>query len=239
MSEAKPDLLDEQAAAVAARFGDAVRRVESRCGELGFEVASAQLRAVCAALRDEPDFRYEQLVDLTGVDYLEFGKVEWNTSSATRSGFSRGVNRGAEAAESAGERRFVVVYHLQSVRLNRRLRLRVWCEPGEPPQLDSVIDLWSSADWYEREAFDLFGIVFRGHPDLRRLLTDYGFVGHPFRKDFPLVGNVEVRFDPGKGRVVYEPVSIEPRTLVPRVIRDDNRYEAALKDAPRRDASHG
>jgi NADH-quinone oxidoreductase subunit C len=239
MSEAKPDLLDEQAAAVAARFGDAVRRVESRCGELGFEVASAQLRAVGAALRDEPEFRYEQLVDLTGVDYLEFGKVEWNTSNATRSGFSRGVNRGAEAAGPADERRFAVVYHLQSVSLNRRLRLRAWCEAGEPPQVDSVIDLWSSADWYEREAFDLFGIVFRGHPDLRRLLTDYGFVGHPFRKDFPLIGNVEVRFDPGKGRVVYEPVSIEPRTLVPRVIREDNRYEPALKDPPRKDATHG
>ncbi len=239
MSESKPDPLEEQATAVAARFGESVRRVESRCGELAFEVASAELRTVCAALRDDHAFRYEQLVDLTGVDYLEFGKVEWNTSSATRSGFSRGVNRTPGVVEPVDERRFAVVYHLQSVSLNQRLRLRAWCEPGEPPQLDSVIELWSSADWYEREAFDLFGIVFRGHPDLRRLLTDYGFVGHPFRKDFPLIGNVEVRYDPGKGRVVYEPVSIEPRTLVPRVIREDNRYDSALKDAPRKDASHG
>ena len=239
MSEATPNLPEEQAAAIARRFGEALRRVESRCGELTFEVSAAELQTVCGVLRDEPAFRYEQLVDLTGVDYLEFGKVEWKTSNATRSGFSRGVNRTSSSVEPADERRFLVVYHLQSVSLNQRLRLRVWCEPGEPPQLDSVIDLWSSADWYEREAFDLFGIVFRGHPDLRRLLTDYGFVGHPFRKDFPLIGNVEVRYDPGKGRVVYEPVSIEPRTLVPRVIREDNRYETALKDAPRKDVSHG
>ena len=106
-------------------------------------------------------------------------------------------------------------------------------EGGEPPLLDSVVEIWASANWNEREAFDLFGILFRGHPDLRRLLTDYGFIGHPFRKDFPLSGNVEVRYDPARGRVVYEPVSIEPRTLVPRVIREDNRYEAALKDAPK------
>jgi NADH-quinone oxidoreductase subunit C len=125
------------------------------------------------------------------------------------------------------------VYHLLSIATNRRLRLRAWCPPGEPPLIDSVIEVWKAADWFEREAFDLFGILFRGHPDLRRLLTDYGFLGHPFRKDFPLSGNVEVRYDPAKGRVVYEPVSIEPRTLVPRVIREDNRYEPALKDAPR------
>ena len=132
-----------------------------------------------------------------------------------------------------GDSRFAVVYHLLSITHNRRVRLRAWCEPGEPPMIDSVIDIWKAADWFEREAFDLFGILFRGHPDLRRLLTDYGFIGHPFRKDFPLIGNVEVRYDPIKGRVVYEPVSIEPRTLVPRVIRDDNRYAPALKDAPK------
>ena len=139
----------------------------------------------------------------------------------------------------AEPKRFAVVYHLLSVQYNRRLRLRTWCEPGEPPMVDSVIEIWKAADWFEREAFDLFGILFRGHPDLRRLLTDYGFIGHPFRKDFPLSGNVEVRYDPVKGRVVYEPVSIEPRTLVPRVIRDDNRYEAALKDAPKHGPEHG
>jgi NADH-quinone oxidoreductase subunit C len=190
--------------------------------------------ATCRALRDEAGWRFEQLVDLTGVDYLDYGRDEWNTDSATSGGFSRGVSRERQARPAeAGDRRFAVVYHLLSVTHNRRLRLRCWCEPGEPPMLDSVVDVWASANWNEREAFDLFGILFRGHPDLRRILTDYGFVGHPFRKDFPLIGNVEVRYDPAKGRVVYEPVAIEPRTLVPRVIRDDNRYEAALRDPPR------
>jgi NADH-quinone oxidoreductase subunit C len=232
------DALENQAGTLLARFGSALQRVPSRCGELTFEVPASQLVGVCRALRDEPDWSFEQLVDLTGVDYLDYGRVEWQTESASNSGFSRGrsayVSRYADADAGEGtERRFAVVYHLLSVARNRRLRLRCWCEDGEPPMLDSVEGVWKAADWYEREAFDLFGILFRGHPDLRRLLTDYGFVGHPFRKDFPLIGNVEVRYDPEKGRVVYEPVSIEPRTLVPRVIRDDNRYDAALKDPPR------
>ena len=136
------------------------------------------------------------------------------------------------AGEPAPGRRFAVVYHLLSVSLNQRLRLRVFCEDDALPAVDSVSGIWASADWFEREAFDLFGILFKGHPDLRRLLTDYGFIGHPFRKDFPLSGNVEVRYDPEKARVVYQPVSIEPRVLVPRVIRDDNRYNPALRDAP-------
>jgi len=233
--------LEQLADAVAARFAEKVERVESRCGELTFEVRGAALLEVCTALRDDPEFRFEQLIDVAGVDYLQYGVAEWTTESATSSGFSRGrtdetvVMPPAVAAgdEADGEpRRFGVVYHLLSVAHNRRLRLRAWCEPGEPPMVDTVVDVWSAANWFEREAFDLFGIVFRGHPDLRRILTDYGFVGHPFRKDFPLSGNVEVRYDPSKGRVVYQPVSIEPRTLVPRVIRDDNRYAAALKDSP-------
>jgi len=228
------DALENQASALATRFDAALARVPSRCGELTFEVPAAQLVATCRALRDEPEWRFEQLIDLAGVDYLDFGRVEWNTQSATSDGFSRGVIRARDAASGAGpSTRFAVVYHLLSVAHNRRLRLRCWCEPGEPPLVDSVVEVWKSADWYEREAFDLFGILFRGHPDLRRILTDYGFVGHPFRKDFPLIGNVEVRYDPDQGRVVYEPVAIEPRTLVPRLIRDDNRYEAALKDPPR------
>jgi NADH-quinone oxidoreductase subunit C len=232
------DAVENQAGALLARFGSALERVPSRCGELTFEVPASQLLVVCRALREEPDWSFEQLVDLTGVDYLDYGRGEWQTESASNSGFSRGrsvyVSRYAEAVGGEGtERRFAVVYHLLSVSRNRRLRLRCWCDDGEPPMLDSVEGIWKAADWYEREAFDLFGILFRGHPDLRRLLTDYGFVGHPFRKDFPLIGNVEVRYDPAKGRVVYEPVSIEPRTLVPRVIRDDNRYDAALKDPPR------
>ncbi|MDH5273338.1 MAG: NADH-quinone oxidoreductase subunit C [Gammaproteobacteria bacterium] len=234
--------LEQLAETISGRFAGQVARVDSRCGELTFEVAPAALLAVCQALRDEAGWSFEQLIDLCGVDYVSYGRDEWNTDTATFRGFSRGRDvqtpaRARPAGEGEGEgdgaeKRFAVVYHLLSVRHNRRLRLRTWCEPGEPPMVDSVIEVWKAADWFEREAFDLFGILFRGHPDLRRLLTDYGFIGHPFRKDFPLSGNVEVRYDPGKGRVVYEPVSIEPRTLVPRVIRSDHRYEPALKDAP-------
>jgi len=244
------DAIETLAGTVLACCGESLVRVPSRCRELTFEVPSARLLDVCRALRDEPGLRFEQLIDLAGVDYLTYGRDEWNTSTATSSGFSRGRSaltrpagslshemgegggEGGEAGEGA-ERRFAVVYHLLSVTHNRRLRLRAWCEGAEPPLLDSVVEIWKAADWFEREAFDLFGILFRGHPDLRRILTDYGFVGHPFRKDFPLIGNVEVRYDEAKGRVVYEPVAIEPRTLVPRVIRDDHRYDAALKDAPR------
>ncbi len=237
--------LEQLAESISARFAEQVTRVESRCGELTFEVAPAALVAVCTALRDEADWSFEQLIDLCGVDYSLYGVDEWNTETATFRGFSRGVKRVLPVGtlshqDGRGEeRRFAVVYHLLSVQHNRRVRLRVFCEPGEPPIIDTVIEIWKAADWFEREAFDLFGILFRGHPDLRRLLTDYGFIGHPFRKDFPLMGNVEVRYDPLKGRVVYEPVSIEPRTLVPRVIRDDNRYAAALKDAPKQGPAHG
>jgi NADH-quinone oxidoreductase subunit C len=138
------------------------------------------------------------------------------------------VNRGAAGQERHNGARFAVVVQLLSITHNQRLRLRAFCTDDAEPIIDSLVDIWSSANWFEREAFDLFGILFRGHPDLRRLLTDYGFIGHPFRKDFPLIGNVEVRYDPAKQRVVYEPVSIEPRTLVPRVIRHDNRYDPAL-----------
>jgi NADH-quinone oxidoreductase subunit C len=230
--------LEQLAEEISARFAGTIVRVPSTCGELTFEVAPDAIVEVCTALRDEATWSFEQLIDLCGVDYLQYGRDEWNTDTATSSGFSRGVARpltpglSREAGEGA-DRRFAVVYHLLSVKTNRRLRLRAFCAPGEPPLLDSVVGIWKAADWFEREAFDLFGILFRGHPDLRRILTDYGFLGHPFRKDFPLSGNVEVRYDPARGRVVYEPVSIEPRTLVPRVIRDDNRYAPALKDAPK------
>jgi len=228
--------LEQLAEAISARFAGKVARVPSRCGEVTFEVEGSALLEVCGALRDESAFGFEQLIDVAGVDYLLHGEGEWTTESATSSGFSRGRTDAPERSgdPAAGEsRRFAVVYHLLSVAHNWRLRLRAWCEPGEPPMLDSVVGTWAAANWFEREAFDLYGIIFRGHPDLRRILTDYGFVGHPFRKDFPLSGNVEVRYDPARRRVVYEPVSIEPRTLVPRVIRDDNRYAAALKDPPR------
>lgn len=207
-------------------------RSDSLPDELAYEVLPADLVAVATVLRDHPDLRFEVLLDVAGVDYLEYGRSEWKTLSATGSGFSRGVNRGAAGGSSDAQpaRRFAVVYQLPSISHNARLRLKTWCVDDEDPMIDSLVGVWAGANWFEREAFDLFGILFSGHPDLRRILTDYGFIGHPFRKDFPLSGNVEVRYDPAKGRVVYEPVSIEPRTLVPKVIRHDNRYSPALRD---------
>ena len=192
------------------------------------------LRDVAVALRDDAAFGFEVLIDVCGVDYLSYGSDEWTTDSATGTGFSRGVSRREvilDEADAFDPRRFAVVYHLLSVNNNTRLRLRCFTGADNPPIVPSLVDVWSAADWFEREAFDLYGILFDGHPDLRRILTDYGFIGHPFRKDFPLYGNVEVSYDSDKGRVAYQPVSIEPRTLVPRVIRDDNRYSEDLKDA--------
>lgn len=212
-------------------------RVESSAGDLVYDVAPADLVGVCRTLRDEDPFKFEMLQDIGGVDYLDYGHAEWNTRDATSAGFSRGAHRDDSFShERLAETqldpkgRFAVAYQLLSISNNQRLRLKTYCTDDDRPMLDSVIDIWASANWYEREAFDLYGIVFIGHPDLRRILTDYGFIGHPFRKDFPLIGNVEVRYDPDKGRVVYEPVSIEPRTLVPKTIRDDNRYTEDLKD---------
>jgi NADH-quinone oxidoreductase subunit C len=221
------------AARIDARFGERVRRVASTCGELTYEVSPADLLDVATALRDEDEFRLEQLIDVCGVDYLTYGDVEWTTESATGTGFSRGVDRKPvilDESERFDPRRFAVVYHLLSVTNNVRMRLRVFTGESNPPIVPSVVPVWNSANWFEREAFDMYGILFEDHPDLRRIMTDYGFIGHPFRKDFPLSGNVEVAYDADKGRVAYQPVSIEERTLVPRVIRDDNRYSPALKD---------
>jgi NADH-quinone oxidoreductase subunit C len=222
--------IESLAARVEAQFAERVTRVPSRCGELTYEVAAADVIAVATTLRDGADFKFEQLVDLSGVDYLSYGNSEWLTQESTSSGFSRGVQCGVAAVVPPGAR-FVVVYHLLSVSQNIRLRLRAHCENGDMPMIDSMVSVWASANWFEREVFDLFGVLFKGHPDLRRILTDYGFIGHPFRKDFPLIGNVEVRYDAEKGRVIYQPVSIEPRTLVPRVIRDDNRYDPTLLES--------
>ena len=216
-------------AAVKERFGSALVEVPSTCREACFEVPADAILETCQVLRDEPQFAFESLMDVCGVDYLDYGQDEWGTDEASGSGFSRAVERDTAAPRATGDRRFAVVYHLLSVSKNHRLRLRAFCDDAEPPVIDSVVEVWDSANWFEREAFDLFGILFRGHPDLRRLLTDYGFIGHPFRKDFPLIGNVEVRYDPDKGRVIYQPVSIQPRVLVPKVIRHDSRYEAELK----------
>jgi NADH-quinone oxidoreductase subunit C len=180
-------------------------------GELTFDVKRESILRASRILRDDQRFAFEQLIDLCGIDYLNYGQDE-----------TTGANAAALAHRpAAGQgRRFAAVYHLLSVKHNRRLRLRAWLE-DDFPRIESVVDLLPAANWFEREAFDLFGIVFEGHPDLRRLLTDYGFVGHPFRKDFPISGHVEMRYDPEKQRVVYQPVSIEPRVLVPRTIRDE------------------
>lgn len=220
--------MSESAEALAARieqrFGASVAACRIHARQVTALVEPGALREVCLALRDEDEFQFGQLVDVCGVDYLDYGRADWDTSeTVTSQGFSRGVERRDDRQETTDLSRYVVVYHLLSHTRNQRLRLKVEA-PGDPPCVDSVVDIWSSANWFERETFDLFGILFDGHPDLRRLLTDYGFIGFPFRKDFPLIGEVETRYDPEKRRVVYEPVSITPRTLVPRVIRHDERY---------------
>jgi len=225
------DKYETLAARIEARFTSNVVRVPSTCTELTYEVERDALLEVAEAIRDE--FGFEQLIDVCGVDYLTYGTAEWVTEQATDTGFSRGVLREPVILDESDvfeSRRFAVVYHLLSIQNNVRLRLRVFTGENNPPVIKSVVNIWSSANWFEREAFDMYGILFEGHPDLRRVLTDYGFIGHPFRKDFPLSGNVEVHYDAEKGRVAYQPVSIEPRTLVPKVIRDDNRYNPDIKD---------
>jgi NADH-quinone oxidoreductase subunit C len=214
--------LDALAEMLAARWSGEGFELVSALGELTLTVPAAEMLTVCATLRDDKEFRFEQLIDVCGVDYSAYGKSEWATIEASASGFGRGVDRDLDLALE-DPRRFAVIYHMLSLEFNRRLRLKVYAGDAAP-MVDSVNDIWSAANWFEREAFDLFGIMFKGHPDLRRILTDYGFVGYPFRKDFPLSGHVAMRYDPEQGRVVYEPVEIEPRVLVPKVIRNDSRY---------------
>lgn len=227
-------MLEELQAKILERFPSQCSDPQICFGELSVNVESAAIHEVCAGLRD--DFGFEQLIDICGVDYLTYGEAEWDTESASGEGFSRGVepvtsgrfsfsDLSEEGEESAI--RFGVIYHLLSVSRNLRLRLKVHCGDKQLPRLDSVVDVWSAANWFEREAFDMFGIIFDGHPDLRRILTDYGFVGHPFRKDFPQIGQVEMQYDPEQRRVVYQPVSIEPRVLVPKVVRDHEGTEVA------------
>ena len=208
--------------------------------EVTIEVLAKDALSVFETLRDDASLKFEQLIDVCGVDYSEYGSSEWVTESSSATGFSRGVEPATGArlrfgddidATESGRPRFASVYHLMSVTFNHRLRVRVYCENDAVPVVPSVIDLWPAANWFEREAFDLYGIIYDGHPDLRRILTDYGFVGHPFRKDFPLIGHVEMKYDEEQKRVVYQPVSIEPRVLVPRVIRDDGRFDESVDDS--------
>jgi NADH-quinone oxidoreductase subunit C len=193
------------AARVRERFGDRISDCQVALNEITVTIDKDCVLPVCEALRDDDQFSFSECIDVCGVDYLEYGNGDWEGP------------------------RFAVVYHLLSIEHNHRLRLKVFVD-GEPPIIDSVTGIWASANWFEREAFDLFGIVFDGHPDLRRILTDYGFVGHPFRKDFPLIGHVEMRYDEEQQRVIYQPVSIEPRINQPRVIRDDLRYADRMSD---------
>ncbi|MFN7752380.1 MAG: NADH-quinone oxidoreductase subunit C [Pseudomonadota bacterium] len=196
-------------AAVEAELGARASTVDLRLGEVTVTLASGADLAACAqALRDAPALRFEQLIDLCGMDYLAHGEGSWDGP------------------------RYAAVLHLLSIAHNNRLRLRAFAPDDDFPLLPSVTGVWAGANWYEREAFDLYGIVFDGHPDLRRLLTDYGFVGHPFRKDFPISGYVEMRYDPDQKRVVYQPVTIEPREVVPRIVREANYADS---EAMRRD----
>ena len=184
-------------------FGDKLKTLKLALGELTIEVAAVDDLAVMTSLRDEPDLGFEELIDLCGVDYSTYGDGGWSG------------------------RRFAVVSHLLSVAHNWRLRVRVFAEDDEFPSVDSVTGVWKSVNWFEREAFDLYGIAFVGHDDLRRILTDYGFIGHPFRKDFPISGHVEMRYDPDQGRVIYQPVTIEPRENTPRIVREDSYGDPA------------
>ena len=188
--------IEELATAVQAALGEVQSGVTIALGEVTAVVPALHVGQAMRALRDRPELRFESLIDLCGVDYSTFGEGAWTGS------------------------RFAVVCHLLSLSRNHRLRVRVFADDDDFPVVPSIVGVWPSANWFEREAFDLYGIVFDGHPDLRRLLTDYGFVGHPFRKDFPLSGYVEMRYDPEQKRVIYQPVSIEPREITPRIIRE-------------------
>jgi NADH-quinone oxidoreductase subunit C len=194
--------LERLSTAIDAALGDKVASKTAALGQLTVVVDAADYLASARILRDSPELRFEQLVDLCGIDYSTYGDGRWEG------------------------RRFAAVSHLLSVTHNWRVRLRTFAPADDFPVVDSLVNVWPSANWFEREAFDLFGIMFAGHPDLRRILTDYGFIGHPFRKDFPISGNVEMRYDPEQKRVIYQPVTIEPREVTPRIIREDTYGEA-------------
>ncbi len=204
------------AAALAATFGAKLDKIETAFGTVTATIASENLISTMRVLRDRPDMGFEQLIDLCGVDYSAYGGTERSVA------YSNSDAMPAEPASASATGRFAVVYHLLSIANNHRLRVRTFAKDDQFPVLPSMVDVWPAANWYEREAFDFFGVMFAGHPDLRRILTDYGFIGHPFRKDFPLSGHVEMRYDPEQGRVIYQPVSIEPREIVPRIIREDS-----------------
>ncbi len=220
-----------------ATFGNDVIKIEETRHGVTLVVPVDSWADVARELKDNKALMFEQLVDLCGVDYLTYGQAEWQTEGVSSTGFSRGIYRKGPGRFSWDERReesvanrFAVIVQLLSFKHNRRLTIKCFAPNEGVLSVPSLIDVWPGVNWFEREAFDLYGIVFKGHPDLRRILTDYGFIGHPFRKDFPLVGNVEVKYDEDQKRVVYQPVSIEPRVLVPKTIRRDSRYVDSMKD---------
>ena len=198
MGPLHPATAEQLADTVAAALGEKAKRISVALCELTVVVAASDYLAAALNLRDAPGYQFEQLIDLCGIDYSEYADGRYDG------------------------RRFCVANHLLSVSLNQRVRLKVFCEDDDLPLVASLNEVWNSANWFEREAFDLFGIIFEGHNDLRRILTDYGFIGHPFRKDFPTTGYVEMRYDPEQKRVIYQPVTIEPREITPRIIREDN-----------------
>lgn len=202
--------------AVVQEFGDKLLSTAVELNELTIEVGVDELYEVLKVLRDNDEFLFEQLIDIAGIDYLTYGLDEWSTQEATGAGFERG--RKQQSKSTWTKPRYAVAYHLLSVTLNHRIRVKVFVEESVM-LIPSIVELWNGANWFEREAFDLFGLLFNGHPDLRRLLTDYGFIGHPFRKDFPVIGELEMRYDEEQEQCIYEPVTIEERILVPRVIR--------------------
>lgn len=197
-------------------FSGKVVSLENRLGELTMVVKAGDMIPVFTSLRDDADLRFEELVDVCGIDYSTFG------SELSEDGRYLPDSTGGGASSQTRKARFAAVYHLLSITHNTRLRVRVFAEDNDMPILDSVAGIWPSANWFEREAFDMYGIIFVGHPDLRRILTDYGFVGNPFRKDFPLSGHVEMRYDAAQKRVVYEPVTVEPREITSRTMREEN-----------------
>lgn len=216
----KNDYLVEQ---LQAKLTNSISNLRLEYDEVTIECTIQNFKSTMLELRDRDIFSFDELIDLCGVDYLLYGEYDWETNAASENGFSRGVERQQSRAFIMDKPRFAVVYHLLSTKKNHRLRVKLFVHEAELI-VPSVHDLWKGANWFEREAYDLYGILFDGHPDLRRILTDYGFIGHPFRKDFPLSGHVEMRYDAKLQKVIYVPVDIVPRVLVPKVIRNDNRY---------------
>lgn len=215
--------IDDLVKTLTSELASSLLSITTAHDEITAECDVGVLKAVLYQLRDHKLFAFDQLMDVCGVDYLYYGEYDWETEPATERGFSRAVENQESKAFARSKPRFAVVYHLLSTTQNHRLRVKAFIEEANLI-VPSVHEIWKSANWFEREAYDLFGILFDGHPDLRRILTDYGFIGHPFRKDFPISGHVEMRYDAHLQQVIYEPVDIVPRVLVPKVIRDDNRY---------------